>query len=50
MPDLLISVLFVLSVAAVAVGAGLVYFPAGLIVGGGLTGGLLLLDARGSRA
>lgn len=38
---------FVLGLAAVAVGAGLVYTPAGLIVGGLLLAGCAWLYARG---
>jgi hypothetical protein len=45
MADLLIDILFVACVALVAVGAGLVYLPAGLITGGVLgAAGLGLYD------
>ena len=47
MTTLLLNILFVLGLAAVAVGAGLVYAPAGVIVGGVLAAGTAVLFVRG---
>jgi hypothetical protein len=46
----LIDVLLVLAVAAIAAGAGLIYFPAGLIVAGVLTAAIVLAAERGATA
>jgi hypothetical protein len=45
--DLILDALLVVCVLAVAVGAGLIYVPAGLIVGGVLGGSATLYYARG---
>lgn len=50
MPDLLSTVLFVASVAAIAVGAAMIYVPAGLITAGLVCCGLLLSYERGRAA
>lgn len=47
MPDLLSTVLFVASVAAIAVGAAMIYLPAGLITAGVVSGLLLVVYERG---
>jgi uncharacterized membrane protein AbrB (regulator of aidB expression) len=47
MTSFLYDLIFVLGLAAIAVGAGLVYLPAGLIVGGILAAGSVVAMARG---
>ncbi len=50
MSTVLPAVMFVLGLAAITVGAGLIYLPAGLIVGGVLAAGSASLYVRGSTA
>ena len=46
--NLVVDVLLVAAMVLVAVGAGLIYMPAGLIVGGVLLGALAVLLALGA--
>lgn len=50
MSELLLDIIYMAGVAAVAVGAGLIYLPAGLIVGGALAIVSVYLFVRGGGA
>lgn len=43
----ILNIIFVLGLAAVACGAGMIFLPAGLIVGGVLAAATVVLIARG---